>query len=61
MLGKFTFDSDAAMYTGIAMLFAASLWTAWPQSMKSGQVCPDCLPPGVRPCALEVKYGFSDT
>lgn len=47
MLGKFTFDSDAAMYAGVAVLIAASLWNAWPRSMKSGQVCPDCLPPGV--------------
>ena len=47
MFGKFTFDSDAAMYAGMVVLLAASLWNAWPRSMKAWQRCPDCLPPDV--------------
>lgn len=47
MFGKFTFDSDAAMYAAMVVLLVASLWNAWPRSMKSRQMCPDCLPPDV--------------
>ncbi len=31
LLGKFVFESDTAMYGGIAMLITASLWNAWPR------------------------------
>jgi len=31
LVGKFVFESDTALYGGIAMLIAASLWNAWPR------------------------------
>jgi hypothetical protein len=30
LFGKFVFDSEATVYTGIALLAAASAWNAWP-------------------------------
>jgi len=30
LIGKFVFESDWALYGGIALLIAASLWNAWP-------------------------------
>lgn len=30
IVGKFVFDSNAAMYGGIGLLVAASVWNAWP-------------------------------
>jgi len=44
ILGKFMFDSDVAMYAGVAILMAASLWNAWPRTVSSGELCPDCVP-----------------
>ena len=44
LLGKFAFDSDPAMYLGIAILMGASLWNSWPR--KKGQdPCPVCVMP----------------
>lgn len=43
LLGKFAFDSTAAMYGGIAGLVAASIWNAWPPRAKSVP-CPACAP-----------------
>jgi hypothetical protein len=37
--GKFAFDSDAAMYAGVAILVGASLWNTWPRSR--GAACTD--------------------
>jgi hypothetical protein len=37
LVGKFTFDSEAAVYAGIAALAAASAWNAWPR--KSAISC----------------------
>ncbi len=31
LVGKFSFDSDTTVYTGVALLVAASVWNAWPQ------------------------------
>lgn len=31
LVGKFTLDSDAALYGGIALLVAASVWNVWPR------------------------------
>ncbi len=39
LIGKFVFDSEPAIYAGIALLVAASTWNAWPQ--RSGH-CPAC-------------------
>ncbi len=30
LVGKFLFDSDFAVYAGVALLVAASVWNAWP-------------------------------
>jgi hypothetical protein len=42
LIGKFQFDSDAATYTGIALLVGASLWNAWPRQISSTP-CHDCV------------------
>lgn len=39
LLGKFALDSDAAMFAGIGLLVAASLWNTWPRSAAG---CPAC-------------------
>jgi hypothetical protein len=31
MIGKFLFESDWALYGGVSLLIAASLWNAWPR------------------------------
>lgn len=41
LVGKFQFDSDTAMYGGIGLLVAASVWNAWPRRKESG--CPACV------------------
>lgn len=40
MIGKFVYDSDAAMYIGLAILVVASLWNTWPKSQQPN--CPAC-------------------
>ncbi len=42
LLGKFGFDYDVAMYGGIGLLVAASVWNAWPVRRKDGG-CPTCV------------------
>ena len=41
LAGKFGFDSDAAMYAGLAMLVGASLWNTWPRKTVIG--CSACV------------------
>lgn len=46
LVGKFTFDSDPAMYTGIAGLIVASVWNSWPRRTKKPakiSACPSCV------------------
>lgn len=43
LVGKFSFDSDAAMYAGIAVLVATSLWNAWPRARRAAGNCPACI------------------
>ena len=31
MLGKFYFDSISSVYGGVALLFLATVWNAWPR------------------------------
>ncbi len=48
LIGKFALASNAAMYGGIVLLVAASLWNAWPRraaDVDSG-ACPACAPEG---------------
>jgi mercuric ion transport protein len=42
LVGKFAFESDAAMYAGIAFLVAASFWNAWPRAQQAAGNCPAC-------------------
>jgi hypothetical protein len=42
LVGKFHYDSDAALYTGISLLVLASLWNTWPKSTNAA--CPGCAP-----------------
>lgn len=43
LAGKFAFNSNAAMYGGIAVLVAASVWNAWPVRSKAAG-CRACVP-----------------
>jgi hypothetical protein len=45
LTGKFYYDSDIAMYTGLALLVLASLWNTWPRAQTGGVSCPACLAP----------------
>jgi hypothetical protein len=44
LVGKFIFESNAAMYGGLVILIAASLWNAWPKrTIGSGkEACTAC-------------------
>ena len=42
LVGKFAYDSDGAMYAGIALLVVASLLNAWPSSRPAAGNCPAC-------------------
>ena len=41
LIGKFTFESDPAMYAGLAILIGASLWNTWPRRAAPA-ACPAC-------------------
>lgn len=43
LVGKFAFDSNTAMYGGIGLLVAASVWNAWPQRKAEAGSCPKCV------------------
>lgn len=45
VVGKFYFESDPAMYGGIALLIAASVWNTWPKRSKK-KSCPACVQAG---------------
>ena len=55
LAGKFALASDVAMYAGIALLLAASVWNSWPRTMASSgnDACPACAPGGRASCAQE--------
>jgi hypothetical protein len=44
LLGKFVWDSNAAMYGAVGLLVLASFWNAWPRHVKPNSVaiCPRC-------------------
>lgn len=46
MIGKFLIASIALTYVGIALLIAASVWNAWPQTNSNSGSCPSCIPSG---------------
>ncbi len=43
LIGKFHYDSDVAMYVGLALLVLASLWNTWPKPQPAGTPCPACV------------------
>jgi mercuric ion transport protein len=45
IVGKFLFESDPAMYGGIALLIGASVWNTWPRR-KTNSSCPACAGAG---------------
>lgn len=42
LVGKFLFDSDLAVYSGVVLLVVASIWNAWP--MPATAECVNCKP-----------------
>lgn len=42
MIGKFAFESDPAMYAGLATLIGASFWNTWPRR-QAAATCPACV------------------
>lgn len=40
LIGKFAFDSETAVYAGVALLAASSAWNAWPVHRAA---CPACV------------------
>jgi len=41
LVGKFRFESDPAMYAGLGLLVAASIWNTWPR--RAIPACPACI------------------
>ncbi|MCO6414007.1 MAG: hypothetical protein J5I92_14795 [Thiogranum sp.] len=46
LIGKFHYDSDVAMYAGLFLLVATSLWNTWPKSTSADTFCPACVTSG---------------
>lgn len=44
LIGKFSFESKAATYSGLALLAVGSLWNGWPQRLARQSTCPQCVP-----------------
>jgi len=42
LIGKFSFESNPAMYAGLALLIAASVWNSWPLN-RSATTCLSCV------------------
>ena len=40
--GKFIYNNDAALYIGLGILVAASVWNSWPRNTATGE-CSACL------------------
>lgn len=43
IVGKFIFESDVALYVGIAILMGASLWNSLPKKVSENGSCPACI------------------
>jgi hypothetical protein len=48
LLGKFKWESVAAMYSAVGLLFISSLWDAWPRRSSAG-TCSGCRPVKLQP------------
>ncbi|HHH31519.1 MAG TPA: MerC domain-containing protein, partial [Polyangiaceae bacterium] len=44
LVGKFYFESDTAMFTGVGMLMGASFWNSWPRKLAASPSCSGCEP-----------------
>ena len=42
LVGKFTLESQTAMYSGLGLLLASSIWNSWPLRLENS--CPQCAP-----------------
>lgn len=47
LIGKFGFDSDGIMWTGLGVLAVASIWNAWPKR-RGDAACDACVPAAIR-------------
>jgi mercuric ion transport protein len=56
LVGKFVFDSNTALYGGIGVVIAASVWNAWPQRQDGIGFCPQCVQ---QKPAIDRKYAPS--
>ncbi|HHH27760.1 MAG TPA: MerC domain-containing protein [Polyangiaceae bacterium] len=51
LIGKFCFESDPAMFSGVGILMIASLWNSWPRELATSPECSVCEPTApVRSC-----------
>ena len=53
LFGKFSMQSVATMYAGLALLVASSIWNSWPRRLQIP--CPECAPAGHGLVQLERK------
>jgi len=53
LIGKFSFESDPAMYAGLALLITASVWNSWPRK-SSATSCSSCVS-GDQPATQTVR------
>ena len=44
LVGKFLFESDPAMFSGVGALMIASFWNSWPRQLATSQECSSCEP-----------------
>lgn len=51
LIGKFYFESDPAMFSGVGLLMIASFWNSWPRKLAASSECSACEPTApVRSC-----------
>ena len=50
LVGKFYFESDPAMFTGVGLLMIASFWNSWPRQKAASPECSACEPTPVGSC-----------
>lgn len=52
LVGKFYFESDGAMFSGVGLLMGASFWNSWPRKLAASAACSACEPGApLRSCA----------
>ena len=44
LIGKFYFESDPAMFSGVGLLMIASFWNSWPRKLAASPECSACEP-----------------